>query len=455
VLRLPRALSESAAFEYALRERAMRFGSFRQASCVRSYRVERVEPPTGGLALVSQHVEGVRLSDLLHVAHDRAVTVDLSTSLSVIRQLLPAITLLHDHAKNVACGLIAPERIIVTPRGRIAVAEQALGGAIEQLRYGPDRLWSEFRIAAGAESERVSFSQRTDVMSIGVVALALMLGRPLRQDEFPTRIPQLLDAARERSDAGHERPLSEPLRDWLVRALQLAPSASFASAAEAWLALERMAAADPLYFSIPIALEIFVYSCTSARMSPPAADTPAAAPPSISIARTAGNASGEAAWRQADVTGPARAGRSDELPEQHAVPIAACSDTAPAPLDWTDARRPVAETSFDIAQLFSDTDLQPSAAGDVEPRLAAPSLVQPGARDTASEALPADQDPMPEAVLQAMDDTPAEPWWKAAMPLHPRSLLRRLVAGGRSQPPSGRRPRRRRGAGSRSRLRLP
>ncbi len=60
------------------------------------------------------------------------------------------------------------------------------------------------------------FDHRADVTGMGLVALALILGRPLAADEFPHAIPALLNEARERSPLGEEQPLSPPLRNWLV-----------------------------------------------------------------------------------------------------------------------------------------------------------------------------------------------------------------------------------------------
>jgi hypothetical protein len=42
---------------------------------------------------------------------------------------------------------IAPERLLVTPNGRLLVVEYVMGAALEQVRYTPDRYWHELRIA--------------------------------------------------------------------------------------------------------------------------------------------------------------------------------------------------------------------------------------------------------------------------------------------------------------------
>ena len=53
---------------------------------------------------------------------------------------MPAVALLHENARDVAHGLIAPERLIVTPHARLVIVEHVLGAAIEQLQFGRERL---------------------------------------------------------------------------------------------------------------------------------------------------------------------------------------------------------------------------------------------------------------------------------------------------------------------------
>ena len=60
-----------------------------------------------------------------------------------------------------------------------------LGGAVEQLDYSHDRYWKELRIPLPSGAQP-TFDHRADVMQVGMVALALILGRPL---DSPTIIP--------------------------------------------------------------------------------------------------------------------------------------------------------------------------------------------------------------------------------------------------------------------------
>jgi serine/threonine protein kinase len=279
ILRLDPALTAVPSFEFALRERTARLANFRHAYYARVRRVDRV-PATGGLAIVSDHIEGTRLSDILRVAEQRGLQLDINTALCLIRQLVPAVALLHENARDVAHGLIAPERIVVTPHARLVIVEHVLAAAIEQLQFGRERLWQTFRIAMPPSAGAPRFDHRADVNGIGLVALSLILGRPLRSDEFPHSIAALVHDARERTALGDEQPLSPALRAWLLRTLQLDVRRAFASAPEALAALEQLVGEETGYVAAPIALETVLSRYISALLEPaPAAaasDTPSA-----------------------------------------------------------------------------------------------------------------------------------------------------------------------------------
>jgi PEGA domain len=277
ILRLRPALTAVPSFEFALRERTARLANFRHAYYVRVRRVDRALAPQAALALVSDHLEGTRLSDILRVAADKRLQLDINAALCLIRQLVPAVAVLHENARDVAHGLIAPERLVVTPNARLVIVEHVLGAAIEQLQFGRDRLWQEFRVAMPPSAGVPRFDHRSDVIGMGLVSLALILGRPLEADEFPHAIPDLLNVARERSALGEEQPLADPLRAWLARALQLDPRRSFASGPEAMAALEDVVSDDAMYVAAPIALETFLSRYIASLLEPPAA--PVEAPP--------------------------------------------------------------------------------------------------------------------------------------------------------------------------------
>lgn len=276
ILRLRPAITAVPSFEFALRERAARLANFRHAYYARVRRVDRGMPTSGNLAIVSDHIDGTRLSDILRVAQDKRLQIDINAALCLIRQLVPAVAVLHENARDVAHGLIAPERLIITPNARLVIVEHVLGAAIEQLQFGRDRLWQDFRIAMPPSAGLPRFDHRADVTGMGLVALALILGRPLGADEFPHQIPDLLNEARERSALGEEQPLSAPLRSWLERALQVDVRRAFASAPEAMTALEELVAEDSMYVAAPVALETFLSRYIASLLEPPPMPEPLA-----------------------------------------------------------------------------------------------------------------------------------------------------------------------------------
>ncbi len=281
ILKLRPQLLAVPSFEFALRERAARLANFRHAYYAR---VRRVDRQPGGLAIVSDHVEGTRLSEILRVAADRRLHLDLSAALCLIRQLVPSVSLLHENARDVAHGLIGPERLIVTPHARLVIAEHVLGSAVEQLQFNRERLWQDLRVSLPSTAGAPRFDHRADVTAIGLVALALILGRPLRGDEYPHRVSGLLNDARAKSAMGEEQPLPSSLRGWLVRALQLDSRHGFASATEAQAALEDVLADDTGIVAAPVALETFLSRYIAALLEPtptPIVNTPVVNPPSV------------------------------------------------------------------------------------------------------------------------------------------------------------------------------
>ena len=252
-------LASVPAFEFALRERVSRLSGFRHECYGRVRSVERLTGGTPTLGLVSDLSPGVRLSEVLARAERRGLPVDIGTALCLIRQLVPAVAALHETVPDVAHGAIAPERLVITPNARLVVVEHTLGAALEQVRFSRDRYWRELRVAlpptAGTSPAR--FDHRLDVTGMGLVALSLILGRPLRDDEFPSRIGDVVASTWAVSARGGFEPLPPGLRGWLGRTLQLDSKTAFASAIEAKLELDKVLGNSDLIAS-PASLEAFL-----------------------------------------------------------------------------------------------------------------------------------------------------------------------------------------------------
>ena len=81
-----------------------------------------------------------------------------------------------------------------------------------------------------------------------MTALALIVGRPIAEDDYPARIGEMAAGTWALSATGGIEPLPAALREWLMRAIQLDPRNPFPSALEAWAELDRV-----LHYSDPIA----------------------------------------------------------------------------------------------------------------------------------------------------------------------------------------------------------
>src|SRR6266849_346851 len=187
-------------------------------------------------------------------------------------------------------GALAAERIMVTPGARVIIVEHVMGPAIEQLRFTRERYWQDLRIALPHGAGAAKFDHRVDVTQLGAVALSLILGRPLLDDESPSRLGNVVASAWAVSARGGLEPLPAGLRAWLTSALQLDPRSSFASAVEAQAELERVLGEND-YLAAPATLESFLeqyqasldpvaqYQASHDPVAPGAVQQPPVAPP--------------------------------------------------------------------------------------------------------------------------------------------------------------------------------
>jgi len=239
------------AFATALGERVARFAAVRHASYVHVLRVDR--PAIDQLVVVSDATRGSRLSDLLDAADAAGARPEIDAVVALVRQLLPAVALFSRHNKDNAIGTIAPERLFIVPPARVVIADAVFGPAFDQLRLTREDAWQRYRVAAPPTEGFVTCTPRGDATALGVVALSMLLGRRLRDDEFPNQLAALVSAARERH-GGEDHPLSAVFARWLRRALQLEGS-GFDSPHAAQIAFEEVLASNRRYVTGTGALE--------------------------------------------------------------------------------------------------------------------------------------------------------------------------------------------------------
>ena len=258
-------------FEFALRERVSRLANFRHAYYGRVRRVDRLSEQGSTLGIVSEVTPGARLSEILAVAERRRLVLDINAALCLIRQLVPAVAMLHQNARDVAHGALGPERIVVTPHARLVIVDYVLGAALEQLHYSHERYWKDFRIALPRSAGLPRFDHRGDVTQLGIVALSLILGRPLKEAEYPAGISDVVASATAMSALGGREPITPRLRTWLSRTLQIDLRNSYTSAIEVQSALEELLSEDSGYMDAPVALETFLaryHECADRAANP-------------------------------------------------------------------------------------------------------------------------------------------------------------------------------------------
>jgi hypothetical protein len=234
-----RPLWDVGAMQNAIRQRVGRLATFRQARfvAVRAAVVPRDDAST--LEVISDYVQGHRLSQYLETAQTGVVSVGISTAIHVLRELLGALALLHE-SRGVTHGAVGPERVLITPKGRVVVADYVLGPAIERLEFTRPRLWREFRIPVPAGKGAPALDGKADVLQVGMTALALLLGRPIDLTEYPDRVDGLVASLCQTQRGDGRSPVPAALIDWLRRALMRDANGKFASVSDARLSLESV-----------------------------------------------------------------------------------------------------------------------------------------------------------------------------------------------------------------------
>jgi hypothetical protein len=265
VLSVRRELSSGSAFEFALRERAGRLAGFRHTCFGRVRGIERLRHADSGVALVSEAVPGMRLIDLLAASERRLLAIDFDLAMYLTRQLMSAVAMLHANT-GVAHGAIGPERIVVTPTARLVVVEYVLGGALEELGYSRERYWNELRVASRDAAGELRFDCRSDLVQVGLVTSALLLGRRLRDDEFPAGLERLVATLDTGPHGGTS--VAGDLRGWLVRLMRQNEQVAFTSAIQAQAELGRILGKTNS-LSAAAALEAFIATADRDLTVPP------------------------------------------------------------------------------------------------------------------------------------------------------------------------------------------
>jgi len=359
------ALTTAPFFGQALKDRVARLSTFSHSSYCRVRRIQHVADRGGRPALVSAHVGGRRLAEILDFAARAEMKPGTAGVLAVTRLMMAAVSLLHDFAPDGFHGALGPDRLILPGDGRVVVAEHVLGTVVEQAAaaWGVTRLWREFRLAARPAPGSAHYGRRSDVLQVGLTTLAMILGRPLGSTEYPDELGQLLHDARETNADGADIPLRPGLRGWLERTLSLGGDSSYRTLLEAQNALGQLLHDDG-YKASSSAWDEFVVACESAAAKMPATvvlpgGVPVAEVKPERASAVASSTSGE---------GPAPAPRTDG---------AAATPENPDPFrSWPAATRPDGPPSL-LEAFLAETPTAGVASPAEAPSLRPPAGVQP------------------------------------------------------------------------------
>ena len=230
LLRFRPDLTARPGFEVALRERVRRLSYFRHDGFARVRAVEYLGD-RDGLALVSNFTPGRRLSEVLYEARGPWLAA------SLVRQLTPALASLQAQDRGIFHAAVGAERIVVTPDGRLVIIEHVLGSALQRLELSAEGLADLGIVVPPSRDGATRLDSRTDFFQLAMVAVSLLLGRPVAAQEYPDKMGELLEQLA--SAPGGRTGLA--LRRWLERALLLNGPA-FESAADAETASQALPA---------------------------------------------------------------------------------------------------------------------------------------------------------------------------------------------------------------------
>jgi hypothetical protein len=283
ILTFAPGLARAPEFAVAVGERVARLARVRHALYARARKLDH--PADDRLRLFSDHVPGWRLDHVLDVIENERLPLDISAVLTLLRQLIPAVALFSRHQRDATIGTIGPERLILTPQGRLVIAEYVLTPGLEKLQFPRERLWREFRVALPYDTRAGRIPPSADVVGIGVVAISLLLGRRLKDDEYLVSLGDLAEALTETSGTTTKK-LSAAFGRWLAHSLQFDQDEAYESTQEAQVAFEEMLARERSYVTTTAQLDRFITAFERIAGAP---RVPAAAREELSYAAPAAN----------------------------------------------------------------------------------------------------------------------------------------------------------------------
>ena len=191
------------------------------------------DPATGELTVLAEFITGSRLSDLFEATADAAIVPGVDVALGYMLESLPALTLLHTIG-GITHGLIDASRTVLTPDGQVVFLDPVVTDRrSKRLNLSRQRLWAGFGVASPPGAGAVHFDAASDIAQVALGAVALVLGRNLRPDEYPDALPSLLMEVIEVAQIRGTSGFATGLQRFLQRSLPLPGRRPYATADEA------------------------------------------------------------------------------------------------------------------------------------------------------------------------------------------------------------------------------
>jgi PEGA domain len=210
-------------YERFLRETFTRLAAHGDSRIVAPRSIER-DPESAEFIAVSPFVGGERLSDLLDAAAERArddeAVPGIDVALGFLLDALPALEALRA-ATGISHGAIAPSRCVFTPDGRVVLTECGFAAVLQRLNLSRERLWREFSVAIPSMAGPARFDEAADVSQAALMAVMLIVGRPMSTadavDVLPDWLAEVVEIAQIRGSVS----FAVNLQRFLQRALPL------------------------------------------------------------------------------------------------------------------------------------------------------------------------------------------------------------------------------------------
>lgn len=249
-------------FESRLRARLDRLSTFTHPGFAVAHSANHLDAGEG-LTVVSAHVPGTRLSELFPQGRPHS-GMHPTLARWIVGELTTALAALHWQAPDIAHGLLAPDRIVITADRHVVVTDYLFADAVNAMHLPPERLWTEFGVAPAPGTDIGTLGQRGDVVQLAYTCLSLVLGRRVTPEECGRQRLRLLEEFTSTCD--RQLPGSgRPLRSWVEQALD---RDGFRTASEADDALVRLTGPSQLDARGPASATDAIEPAPAARATP-------------------------------------------------------------------------------------------------------------------------------------------------------------------------------------------